>query len=425
MPAFPFHFIAPLGWISFIYLASRTRLITTLICALIINLTLCIFGLFWLEYFGTGFIFQGLAWTLWILPLCLLIAAGIGQIPLLGSISAVNWGLAWAFIEVLLQKLPISTPPNHGFFSYPLFLLQFIHIVPAQGYCILTSLTVAAAAATVYFKKDLFRKISGLVLLLFFATISIYGVVKICRPIYGPQTKLLKATVIQENLPFIPRSDDIMALLDKKAQIAAAQKPDLIIFPLYHFPESIQSELIDPQGFFSQLAQRTSSSLLVTSKVSHTVLKKNFSDVFSLMTALFSPNGKLENLYESVDRSPFHDKQQFLAPRYQILESPIIGNLGILICYESDKSKYAHMAKKLGAQVIVAVSNPGDSPYSMLPYYELKEDQLRAIETGLPVILATPSGFSGWIDSRGKIHNQTKLLQSEITRFEVPLEPVK
>jgi apolipoprotein N-acyltransferase len=76
--------------------------------------------------------------------------------------------------------------------------------------------------------------------------------------------------------------------------------------------------------------------------------------------------------------------------------------LGVTICYEdSYASDQLKVLKE--ATLLVNVTNDawfGDSPG---PYQHLRQTQIRAVETGKPVIRAANTGISAIIDSRGRI----------------------
>jgi apolipoprotein N-acyltransferase len=54
-----------------------------------------------------------------------------------------------------------------------------------------------------------------------------------------------------------------------------------------------------------------------------------------------------------------------------------------------------------------------------MPYYQLFQDQIRAAETGLPLIRVSPNGYSALIDRTGTIVQKTKLGAEEILQIKL------
>jgi len=77
-------------------------------------------------------------------------------------------------------------------------------------------------------------------------------------------------------------------------------------------------------------------------------------------------------------------------------------NAAIFICYEIIFPREVNEGVK-GADLIVNVTNDawfGDTPG---PYQHFRSAQIRAVETGLPVVRAANNGISGVIDPRGRV----------------------
>ena len=145
-------------------------------------------------------------------------------------------------------------------------------------------------------------------------------------------------------------------------------------------------------------------------------------NLFFASAFLFNPAASIgqHQIYHSVDRSAIHDHDQVLSKKYHLMDSGI-GKLGVLLCYESVRSKWAKIAAKEGAQLLIGLSNPADAEYSLLPYYHLRLDQMRAIETGLYFLRSSPNGFTALIDPQGRIQSRSDLRKEQILNFEIPL----
>jgi len=78
-----------------------------------------------------------------------------------------------------------------------------------------------------------------------------------------------------------------------------------------------------------------------------------------------------------------------------------LGRFGALICYEAMLSVPATKLAAMGAEALVVVSNEGVFDGTLFKRRRLRQDRLRAVETGLWVVRATETGPSGSIDPRG------------------------
>jgi apolipoprotein N-acyltransferase len=223
-----------------------------------------------------------------------------------------------------------------------------------------------------------------------------------------------KIALIQHNLPFNEewRSShplEVKLKYEAMAMEASKQHPDLIIFPQYTFPEDIYR---NPQ-FFTELARKTKASILVASHVPAEAGKSVFDFGYMNLALLFTPEGKLGGVYQATEEAPFGELRQRSAKKYQVIEMPF-GKLGILLCYEDVTSKAAEEAAKSGADILVALSNPGMFLNTHMPYYHLKQDQLRVIETGLPLVRVSPNGYSAFIDKTGRVAQKTQQNSGEV-----------
>ncbi len=78
-----------------------------------------------------------------------------------------------------------------------------------------------------------------------------------------------------------------------------------------------------------------------------------------------------------------------------------LGRFGALICYEAMPSLPAAKLAATGAEALVVVTNEGTFDGTLLKRRRLRQDRLRAVETGLWVVRAAETGPSGSVDPRG------------------------
>ncbi len=404
-----------LGWPVWIFLVTRLSLKSGLTASLLINLTLSLFGSFWIEYFGSGFLIKAVLLSFWVLPTLTLIFHGIRKITMLGN----------AFALVLASVFPVAfisqSPLYQGFFNFPLVAEQILFLFHGSlGLFILGVAWIGLCAGALELLKTksktalIITAVNSLVLILAFGFGAFRTMEETSNTSIDPNT-VKKVALVQHNVPFFSDSRDLQAVLESYAiKSIESVKRDLIVFPLYDLPENLQRDLIDPDsGFFRDLALKTNSGILVATKLSGLVAFGKFSNNFVIAAALRSGAGSLDGVHRSSARSPFHDPRQVLE-KYDVIKSNEFGTFGALISYELETPDRAQTAKRLGAKFLVGLSNPGDAPYSPLPAYQLKEIQRRAIETNLPILSVTPNGYSAHIDSRGRVVKKSQLGQSEI-----------
>ncbi len=223
----------------------------------------------------------------------------------------------------------------------------------------------------------------------------------------------LNIALIQHNLPIsgawrLDHPEIIRNAYERLAIHASSKKPDLIIFPLYTFPEDI----LRTPGFFTRLARVTGSYILVASHVAADEQDTAGGKFFSA-AALYSPSGKTEAVYRAAQKPPLRNLPEQTASHYEVLDTPL-GRLGIMICYEDTNPRIAKKAKRQGAALLISISNPGHFQKTILPQYHLLQTQLRAIESGMPTLRISSNGYTAYINSRGKIIRKTALGKEEI-----------
>lgn len=89
-----------------------------------------------------------------------------------------------------------------------------------------------------------------------------------------------------------------------------------------------------------------------------------------------------------------------------------------LICFEALFPRY--VAKRQG-HLMVNLTNDAWFGKTQASALHLQQIQLRAIETGMPLVRATNSGLSCWIDDWSNPHQLGKLYEPETHIFEVPI----
>jgi apolipoprotein N-acyltransferase len=157
----------------------------------------------------------------------------------------------------------------------------------------------------------------------------------------------------------------------------------------------------------------------------------------SNLDVLFDPEGRVQGTYskrhlvpfgESV---PFRDALQHVVselnrvPRdFQPGRAPGLFDLagvriGTLICFESAFGYQVRPLVRDGAQVIVVSTNNRSYRRSANSAQHLAIGQMRAAETGRPVVQAAISGISAVVDADGVVHDRTHLFDRTVVQTTV------
>ncbi len=425
IPDNPLHWLSLLGWLPLFYLLYRANSFQELLWdALLINVIVAGAGFFWILFIEESRFLWALAYSGWFVLVFIGLLWGLKRylMPIQTWFWPILCGLLWfAYVQADSLVVPVDLLLL-GFFSFPDALLQSIHYLP---YSVLTAVWVAFCASLM----TLFCQIRGNLIqrIIFFLTVSlllagfIFGQSRLSKLANdSAQISNKKISVIQHNFPWDNQFDPLPEL-EKLAAEAKLAQPDLIIFPLYNLLKKDELELTDNNGFFSKLAQRLETPILIASQYHAPGLNpEGFRKHFYVTAFFYGRDGRLESTYHSVDRSVFHDHDQVLENQYHVMQTSL-GRIGILLCYENIKSKWALEALKQNADILIGLSNPTDQPYSALPYYHLQYDRMRAIETGINFIRVSANGFSGWMDGLGRTQIRSQLRQRQILTFNVPL----
>ncbi|MEX2269701.1 MAG: apolipoprotein N-acyltransferase [Acidimicrobiia bacterium] len=90
-------------------------------------------------------------------------------------------------------------------------------------------------------------------------------------------------------------------------------------------------------------------------------------------------------------------------------------DFGTVICYESAFAPLVRGFVRDGAELIVVTTNNRSYRRSGLSAQHLALSQMRAAETGRPVLHASISGITGVIEPDGRVHDTSELFENRIT----------
>jgi apolipoprotein N-acyltransferase len=99
--------------------------------------------------------------------------------------------------------------------------------------------------------------------------------------------------------------------------------------------------------------------------------------------------------------------------------------LGVLICYESIFPDFTRREVKLGANILVNITNDAWYGESSAPFQVLAMAAMRSAETKVPMVRAANTGISAIIEPSGRITNRTPLFKRGTEIEEVPWRTVR
>lgn len=404
-----------LSWFGFlplflVFFDSNVRLRDILFSSLLAGILYYGIGLYWLLYYEVRI------YLLALLVLAPTFAIYFVVLRLVAGKVKSDWLkiLASSFLWIFLHQIYSLTPIGTGAIEVPFYgSLPLLQIVSITGFSALAGIIIGINAGLASFWKK--RSIASGVLLFLFVSLlfGIYSWGKERLKEERPAGREIKFALVQHNLPVsgiwnLENQEKIREKYRELALKAAKEKPDLIVFPLYNFPGD---PLREPQ-FFTTLAQETGSHILMATYIP----EKPEGDIlegFYNAAILFSPDGKIAGEYNAIQAPPFRRIFEKTGKEYKVLETPF-GKLGILLCYEDTNPRIANLAVQKGADILIALSNPGHFTSTHLPYYHLMQDRLRAIESRKPVVRVSANGYSAYVDSKGRLLQRSELNQEKI-----------
>lgn len=153
---------------------------------------------------------------------------------------------------------------------------------------------------------------------------------------------------------------------------------------------------------------------------------------------LYSPDtNQLVLKYDKVNLVPFSEKLPFgnffpilnfvdlgqanFSPGKNALVWKLPQAISPSICYEVVYPSFYREARRLGAKVLVNITNDGWFGRSSAPYQHANISKYRALEVGLPMARCANSGISLFVNPLGQVTASTQLLEKTILRQKVSL----
>jgi apolipoprotein N-acyltransferase len=332
-------------------------------------------------------------------------------------------GFPWADLGITLHDVPAA----RALASFGGTLLVTFVVVAVNGCVLELGLAVANRKTRAGALSGAGLAAAGLAGLLLVTVVA-----DIAR--YEPRTTgHLRVALLQGDDEQLPLADQTNQLLTAKHLALAGQLGghyDLIVFP----ESALDTDPETDPGLREQLttiAAEHGASVLVNARTLGT------NNQYRNTNRLYTPTGRLQGSYSKQHLVPFgeyvpwRDQLSFLRELRQIPYDFQAGNsrtifhiaghpLGSVICFESAFAPLVRDYVRDGAQVIVVSTNNRSYQRSANSEQHLASSQMRAAETGRPVLQASVSGISAVIEPDGTVHDATKLFQAAIVTATVP-----
>jgi apolipoprotein N-acyltransferase len=264
----------------------------------------------------------------------------------------------------------------------------------------------------------------------------------------APQVRIVQANVSQKILEDPGAFQEILSRYLRLTAQPAARRPDIVIWPEGALPDSA-NDMLSPSSWVQGAVARSlgpdqllllgsyrvlgpaaapqyRNSLLALRRQGDGLALKTFYDKYRLvpfgeylpMDALLGRLGIKQLVHVGEGFSPGPPPQPILAPGAPAVQP--------LICYEALFPGFVRQGQALSglrARWIVNVSDDAWFGRTSGPWQHLNLASYRAIEEGLPLVRATPTGVSAVIDAYGRNPQALRLGLGQEGVIDAPLPP--
>ncbi|HYR78983.1 MAG TPA: apolipoprotein N-acyltransferase, partial [Candidatus Dormibacteraeota bacterium] len=349
--------------------------------------------------------------------------------------------IAWTAVEWIRTYFPIGFPWNLlGYTAYRnLELIQFAEFTGVYGVSALI-IFFNAVVYLVIFRRGSSRlqTVSLTTLTAMMVALVAFGAWRIANLKNAPAEGTLKVAMVQGNIPqslkwdpkFLPTSYQVY---QEETTNAAKRGADLIVWPeaaaafLFQPDDRYPASLAEDAAYRQKLLTLASSTGVPILFGAPALAQLDGQLGFYNRAYLVSAKGEVVAHYDKMELVPFgeyvparsilgffvnrvvHGIGDMVPGAEQTLFSVKGAKLGILICYESIFPDFTRREVKLGANVLVNITNDAWYGQSSAPYQVLAMAAMRSVETKVPMVRAANTGISAIIEPSGRITNRTPL----------------
>jgi len=246
-----------------------------------------------------------------------------------------------------------------------------------------------------------------------------YGILRLNE---GRTKEGIKVSIIQGNIPQDIKwnpglAEDILERYSLLTQMAALDGPDLIVWPETSFPGFLVSDKELTKKVLD-LVKGIKTPLLLGTNTEKALESFN-------SAVLISEKGEILDRYDKIHLVPFGEFVPF-SDKFPYLRHLVLGELGeftagnafsvfetptrfsVLICFEDIFPELARTFVRKGAEFLIVITNDAWYKRSGAPYQHAACSVFRAIENRVPVVRCANTGYSCFIDSRGRIYDSVE-----------------
>jgi apolipoprotein N-acyltransferase len=263
-----------------------------------------------------------------------------------------------------------------------------------------------------------------------------YGYWRIGQPETGPQVRVaLIQGNISQDIKWDPAFQEAtVAIYERLTRQAAAERPDLVIWPESAAPFFFQKDVLYADRIRA-LSRQLKTYLLFGSPAYEIEADR---PRFLNSAFLLSPGGEVLGRSDKIHLVPFGEYVPMarLLPFVTKLVEGIgdfspgkearplntgKGEIGVLVCFEGIFPELARAYVRAGSRMLVNISNDAWYKRSSAPYQHLAMTVFRAVENRVPLVRSTNTGISAIINSRGVLRDTTPLFEEAVVNGTVRL----
>jgi apolipoprotein N-acyltransferase len=326
---------------------------------------------------------------------------------------------------------------------------QAASLIGAYGLTLVTLALAAAPAAALFARGRRERWSAAGAAFAVLCGLHVFGWIRLAHP-PAPDPRAPIVRVVQPDVKQETKYDeasyrDIVARYVALTARPAARRPDIVVWPEGALPDSANSVLAPGSWTEQAIAgslQPGQSLLMGSYRIAQRAGKPIYFN--SLIALRLEPGGlRVTGVYDKHRLVPFgeylpaeklltplgfkdltHIGDSFTAgPRPAPIEPAGVPRVQPLICYESLFPGLATNGGGARPRWIVNVSNDAWFGVTSGPWQHLNLASYRAIEQGMPIVRATPTGVSAIINGFGRTAPALRLGSDRIGVLDAPLPP--
>jgi apolipoprotein N-acyltransferase len=365
--------------------------------------------------------------------------------------------IAWTAVEWIRTYFPVGFPWNLvGYTAYRnLELIQFAEFTGVYGVSALIVFFNAVVYLVIFRRgSSRLQTVSLSSLTVMMVALVAFGAWRIANLKNAPAERTLKVAMVQANIPqslkwdpkFLPQSYQVY---QEETTNAAKRGADLITWPeaaaaFLFLPDDRYPATLAEDAAYRQKLLTMAQNIGVPILFGAPALAQLDGQLgFYNRAYLVSAKGEVVAHYDKMQLVPFgeyvparsilgffvnrvvHGLGDMVPGDQQTLFSVKGAKLGVLICYESIFPDFTRREVKLGANVLVNITNDAWYGESSAPFQVLAMAAMRSVETKVPMVRTANTGISALIEPSGRITNRTPLFKRGTEIVDVSFRPVQ